>query len=345
MTPEPSVAQTNHQTSGSGTPQPVDAVITWVDGADPKLKAKQAQYFTPNDKDDITSAGRFADSNEIYYCISAILKNAPFINRIFIVTDDQNPAVIEQIKATFGPESADKITAVDHKDIFAGYEQYLPTFNSISIETVLHRIPDLSERYIYFNDDFMIAKPVDEADFFVGNRPVLRGKWRKESSVSFSRQQRQRMLAGKWYLKARLFSYKECQFNAYKALDMKGDFFWHDHTPHPFYRPDVDAFYDGSDSLLRQNIQFRIRDSTQFDPMSLANGLDLQKGGSIIRNTRLTYLKASAKKFQQFYVWRKRRSFEKHDNTFLCVQALNESKPAARQAIFNWLDLLIFGSA
>lgn len=345
MMNKPSVAQTTPSQGRADSPQPIDAVITWVDGADPKLKAKQAQYFTPNDADDITSEGRFADSNEIYYCISTILKNAPFINRIFIVTDDQTPDVIEQIKNTFGAKSAAKITVVDHKIIFAGYTEYLPTFNSVSMETVLHRIPDLSDRYIYFNDDFIIAKPVCEADFFAGNRPVLRGRWRKESSVSFGIHQRKRMLAGQWYLKAKLFSYKECQFNAYKALGMDGDFFWHDHTPHPFYRPDLQAFYDCSDNLLKKNIQFRIRDSSQFDPMSLANGLDLQKGGSVLRKTQLTYLKPSSKRFQRFYVWRKRKSFERHENIFLCLQALNETKPAARQAIFNWLDALLFEPA
>lgn len=329
----------------AGTPQPIDAVITWVDGADPKLKAKQAQYFTPNEADDITSEGRFADSNEIYYCIAAILKNAPFINRIFIVTDDQTPAVIVQIRNAFGAATADRITVVDHRDIFAGYEQYLPTFNSTSIETVLHRIPGLSDRYIYFNDDFIIAKPLSEDDFFVGNRPVLRGKWREESSVAFNIRQRQRMLDGKWYLKAKLFSYKEYQLNAYKALGMKGRFFWHDHTPHPFYRPDLQAFHDRSDALLRQNIQFRIRDGSQFDTMSLANALDLQKGGSIIRKTQLTYLKPSSKTFQRFYVFRKRLSFERRGNVFLCLQALNDAKPEARQAIFDWLDQLIFGTA
>ena len=316
MMNKPSVAQTTPSQERADSPQPIDAVITWVDGADPKLKAKQAQHFTPNDADDITSEGRFADSNEIYYCISAILKNAPFIKRIFIVTDDQTPNVIEQIESTFGAKSAAKITVVDHKIIFAGYTEYLPTFNSVSMETVLHRIPDLSDRYIYFNDDFIIAKPVCEADFFVANRPVLRGRWRKESSVSFGIHQRKRKLADQWYLKAKLFSYKECQLNAYKALGMDGDFFWHDHTPHPFYRPDLQAFYDCSDNLLKKTFSSASGTAPSLTPCHWPMVLIFKKGGSVLRKTQLTYLKPSSKRFQGFYVWRKRKSFERHNNTF-----------------------------
>ena len=322
--------------------QPIDAVITWVDGNDPKLKQKQRKYFKSDESDDITSAARFADCNEIYYCISAIIKNAAFINRIFIVTDDQVPPVIAQIRDTFGAEAAARMIVVDHTDIFAGFTEYLPTFNSTTIEAMLHRIPDLSARYIYFNDDFIIAKPMTEADFFVGDRPVLRGKWRKMREIDFNTNQRQRMLDGRPYLRAKMFSYKEYQALAYKLLGHTDDFFWHDHTPHPFYRPDLEAFYDQNEDVLRKNIQFRTRDMSQFDTMSLANALDLEKGGSTIRKSGLTYLKASSKRFHSFYVWRKRISAEKHGSTFLCLQALNDTHPKARKAVFAWLDELLF---
>ena len=49
---------------------------------------------------------------------------------------------------------------VDHREVFAGYEQFLPTFSSRAIESMLWRIPDLSERFLYLNDDFMLLRPV-----------------------------------------------------------------------------------------------------------------------------------------------------------------------------------------
>ena len=61
-----------------------------------------------------------------------------------------------------------QITFVDHKEIFQD-ASHLPTFNSQAIEAHLHRIPNLAERYIYLNDDFIFISPVKEKDFYDQN--------------------------------------------------------------------------------------------------------------------------------------------------------------------------------
>ena len=324
-------------------PSPIDAVITWVDGDDPVLRAKQRQYFKVNENDGVTSTTRFADCNEIFYCISAILKNAPFIARIFIVTDNQVPPVIAQIAQRFGRGAADKITVVDHREIFAGYTQYLPTFNSTSIEGMLHRIPNLSERYVYFNDDFIIANPLTEDDFFIANRPVLRGRWRSTRGLAFKANQRERMLAGKWHIKGKLFSYKEYQYFAAKLFGDVTRYFWHDHTPHPFYRPDLDSYFADNDDVLRDNVKFRLRDPSQFDTMSLANALDIAKGGATLRSPSLTYFKATDKRNPARYMARKQAELAKNQSDFLCVQDVNRLPDDVRQAMTAWLDDIVFG--
>ena len=48
---------------------------------------------------------------------------------------------------------------VTHEDIFPN-KSHLPTFSSPAIEAHIHRIPGLSQRYIYFNDDVMFGKEV-----------------------------------------------------------------------------------------------------------------------------------------------------------------------------------------
>jgi hypothetical protein len=42
----------------------------------------------------------------------------------------------------------------------------LPTYNSQAIEACLHRIPGLSEHYLYLNDDFLLGREVSPEDFF-----------------------------------------------------------------------------------------------------------------------------------------------------------------------------------
>ena len=59
----------------------------------------------------------------------------------------------------------ERITLVSHSQIFRN-QSHLPTFNSVAIETHLHRIPGLSRRFIYFNDDFAFQAPVSLEDFW-----------------------------------------------------------------------------------------------------------------------------------------------------------------------------------
>src|SRR5437868_13546377 len=72
---------------------------------------------------------------------------------------------------------ADKIKLVDHKDIFVGNEHCLPTFNTRSITSLLWKIPDLADQFIFLNDDFIVVRPVQPEDFFRESKMVLRGSW------------------------------------------------------------------------------------------------------------------------------------------------------------------------
>ena len=130
--------------------QLVDVVIAWVDGNDPELKQKRMQYQANTQASDAVSDTRFASNHEIYYNIASILKYVPFCRHIYIVTDGQQPEWINDF-VTEGICDAGKIRIVDHREIFAGYEQYLPTFNTRSIETMLWNIQGLSDYFFYLN--------------------------------------------------------------------------------------------------------------------------------------------------------------------------------------------------
>ena len=129
----------------------IDAVITWVDGNDPVHQAKRAQFLThkrENTMKDVAGETRFNQVGEIYCCIASILRFAPWINKIYIVTDNQDPHVEDYINKYF-PENKIPVEIVDHKVVFEGYEKYLPTFNSLAITSVLWRIPYTEALNIY----------------------------------------------------------------------------------------------------------------------------------------------------------------------------------------------------
>jgi hypothetical protein len=52
-----------------------------------------------------------------------------------------------------------RVIFIKHEAIIPA--SYLPTFNSNVLEIYLHRIPNLSEIYMYLNDDMMLVRPLD----------------------------------------------------------------------------------------------------------------------------------------------------------------------------------------
>lgn len=144
---------------------PLDIVYTWVDGADPELSAKRAAYRGGGEKAPRihareTGDSRYTSRDELKYSLRSLEMYAPFVRRVHIVTDGQVPSWLNT--------GAPGIRVVDHKEIFTD-PAGLPGFNSHAIGTQLHHIPGLSDRYLYFNDDVFIGRPVGPETFFHGN--------------------------------------------------------------------------------------------------------------------------------------------------------------------------------
>ena len=143
---------------------PIDAVFTWVDGNDPDwLERKNAALVALGRQqinDISTNQSRFISRDELKYTLRSVVAFAPWIRRIFLVTDDQVPPWLD--------DSDPRLTVVSHRELFGG-TGLLPTFNSHAIESRLHRIPGLAEHFIYFNDDMFLGRPVLPTTFFHAN--------------------------------------------------------------------------------------------------------------------------------------------------------------------------------
>jgi len=82
--------------------------------------------------DDSMSPNRYRDSNELRYSIRSLVKNAPWVRHIYIVTDNQIPSWLNL--------ETKKLTIIRHEDIFEN-KSHLPVFSSPAIEAHIHRIP------------------------------------------------------------------------------------------------------------------------------------------------------------------------------------------------------------
>ena len=135
---------------------PVDVVYTWVDDQDPDFIETLNAYLPAGTRNrTTTSSARFRSHDELRYSLRSLSTYAPWVNRIFIVTNGQHPVWISDDP---------RLRFVSHADILDS--SYLPTFNSHVIGSALHNIPDLSEHYIYFNDDVLLLKALERTQAF-----------------------------------------------------------------------------------------------------------------------------------------------------------------------------------
>lgn len=137
----------------------IDFVITWVDGSDVEWLKEKKKYNSNIDIDD--SVARYRDFGSLKYVLRSIEKFAPWVRNIFLVTNGQVPSwlVLEH----------KKLKIVKHSDFIP--LEYLPTFSSHPIEWNFHRIAELSEKFVYFNDDTILTAPVKPTDFFKDDLP------------------------------------------------------------------------------------------------------------------------------------------------------------------------------
>ncbi len=312
----------------------VDAVITWVDGAEPTHRAKLAAHLASIDgTPPAAAATRFHDAGEIDFCVASILRHAPWFGRIFIVTDAQVPPLVARAAGT---PLAERLHVVDHRQLFAGYEQHLPTFNSRAIISMLWRIEGLAERFVYFNDDFSLLRPVDEGDFFRDGKVVLRGRWRAQSHRRWSRRIADTLKSLRGVrpdhaghhvaqeLSARLAGFDDCYYRMY-------------HNPYPFRRATLRTFFDAHPALLESNAAHRLRSSTQFKGEVLAAHLEIAQGNAVLDN-RLHTVQIKPREQAQ---WRLRRKMAQAERdpaaAFACVQSLDRASRELQDEILDWL--------
>ena len=292
---------------------PIDVIITWVDGNDPVLNAKRAAYLRPEQSREkaIAAPTRYANCGEIYWCIRSVNKFMPWVRRIFLVTDGQDPHA----------ESRIPLEIVDHSVIFRGYEQYLPTFCTSSIEAMLWRIPGLSEHYIYLNDDFMVCRPVTPEMFFPRRGHVR--VYAHEASLFWTKA---------W------FSFKyvtgmtcrvnhiQRMMNAAEIVGGSRRFIRLAHTPYPQLRSILEDFYTKHTDRLIQNISQRFRSLQHFRTDELCYMLLHKQGRVEIMPVRPVLMRYYSKKGNLKLEWALRRVTRSDSKIcFACFYSLDQA--------------------
>jgi len=135
----------------------IDMVFSWVDGTSSEFqraRARRMEAYVVGDGDD--NEARYRQIDELKYALRSVYLFAPWVRRIFIVTDSPRPVWLAEHP---------RVTIVRSEEFFAD-TSVLPTHNSHAVESQLHHIEGLSEHFIYSNDDMFFGRPVRPEMFF-----------------------------------------------------------------------------------------------------------------------------------------------------------------------------------
>jgi hypothetical protein len=135
--------------------EPIDLVYTWVDDQWPgyfellRSHAGVRHDLNPN---------RTRDNLELLrYSLRSVARHMPWVRRIHLVTcRPQTPQWLD----------TSTVQVTHHDEIME--PRVLPTFSSFAILSHLCRIPGVSRRFVYMEDDMLLHAPVDQSDFTDG---------------------------------------------------------------------------------------------------------------------------------------------------------------------------------
>lgn len=163
----------------------VDMVFTWVDGADPahlrERRRFEAEYpvtdIRPGTRADRRLDVRYEQVGEITASVQSVIRHLAWVRTIYVITDAQMPPVPQHLL------DSGRVRVVAHAQVVPA--EYRPTFSSRVVESCLHRIPGLSEVFLYNNDDYMHFSPVPRGAFFdiAADGRVRLVLWAKQTAV------------------------------------------------------------------------------------------------------------------------------------------------------------------
>lgn len=298
----------------------IDLVYLWVDGNDPTWQAKhQAFLGLPSDQAGTDCKGRYANYDELKYSLRSIEMYAPWIRKIFIITDNQVPVWLD----TNNP----KVQIVDHSKIMP--TESLPSFNSSVLEHFICRIPDLSEHFLYSNDDMYLNKPVFPSTFFAEDGfPIIR--------LTHSRLRDLFLAFKKKFLGIPLKNYVQIIQNAANLVKKKYGIYYNAKPHH-----NIDAYLK-SDCLRVENMFQKEISATLCNHLRNANDIHRSLYAFVALAEKRCHPQFVTQKTSfRFHIqnWKHYEKLKKYNPVFFCMNDSEYANDGDRQRMAEFLKL------
>ena len=298
----------------------IDLVYLWVDGNDPKWQAKRNAFLERKVENSLSSFnGRYVNNDELKYSLRSVERYAPWIRKIFIVTDDQTPEWLDIENP--------KIKIIDHKEILPA--ESLPCFNSNVLEHFLYKISNLSEYFILSNDDTFFNKIVSPTTFFgKDGYPIIR----------LTRKPFRRF---RWFLREQIFKkphklYSKALFNAAELVKQKFGFFYNG-LPHH----NIDSYLKSDCIRVAEQIFKNEIDHTKMNHIRNANDVQRIVYSYVALAEKRGHLRYVSNDESLHIHIQKDRHFEKlkkFNPTFFCMNDTEYADDNDRMKLKVWLS-------
>lgn len=156
----------------------IDIVIPFYNDSDKVWREVLYSFMECEGSNDRQVVGeeRYRDWENLKYWFRGVEENCKWVNKVFLVvaSESQIPEWLDK--------SNPKLRIVLHKDYVPS--ELLPTFNIMTIENYFCKIRDLSNNYVYCNDDYFFLNPTTEEMFFINNYPVYKDTESKLTKIN-----------------------------------------------------------------------------------------------------------------------------------------------------------------
>ena len=214
----------------------IDYVLPWVNPNDKFWQQQHALYSDSKQVLEGVNSARFRDNCTLKYVLRSIEVFAPWINNVYLILSSDS-----QVEPWMNTKN---LKIVYHDQYIP--KEYLPTFNSTTIEAYLCRIPGLEEHFIYGNDDTFIAKPCQPKDFFNQKTGHVKEFYRVKNKVS-----------GPFELSIKK-SFDSVRKDGNGIILPEDSYVKPSHLPHPFLKSQFDDCLFNKKLVLKNSItQFR----------------------------------------------------------------------------------------
>ena len=127
--------------------EPIDVFIKFIDLTDPTLVREGISQIVKDESND-----------ELKYSIRSILKNIPWVRKIFVVMPNEKVKYFKDYELI-----KDKIVYVKDKDLIGFDSSNIAVFQFLSWKMTKF---NMSDNFLLMDDDYFIGKPLKKTDFF-----------------------------------------------------------------------------------------------------------------------------------------------------------------------------------